>query len=107
MRNVHTSSQNRYVASEPCETSVSNHGVRPWAICVCPFFRATWREGASRPYLKRQARLDIGLQLLGDGPVEVGNDLHRQLRIHAGLSDEIVERVRQREADAVGKRNMR
>lgn len=53
-----------------------------------------------RTHLELQARLDVLLQRLGDGLVEVAQDLHRQLRVDALIADEVVERIRQRKADA-------
>lgn len=51
------------------------------------------------PYLELQTVLDVLLQGFGDGLVEVAEDLHRQLRVYALLADEVIERVRQSEAD--------
>ncbi len=51
-------------------------------------------------HLERQPSLDLVLKRLGDGAIEVGQDLHRQLGIDAVIADEIVQRVSQREADA-------
>lgn len=63
--------------------------------------------GCDRPHpsdaihLEGQPILDVLLQRLGDGLVEVAQDLHRQLRVDTLVADEIVERVRQGKADAI------
>jgi hypothetical protein len=53
------------------------------------------------PNLKGKPILDVLLQRLGNGLVEVAQDLHRQLRVDTLITDEVVERVRQGKADAI------
>lgn len=51
-------------------------------------------------YLERQPRLHFIRQCLSDTPIEVRQDLHRQLRLDATLTNEVVESVRERHANA-------
>ena len=82
MRNVQTSSQNRYVSR------------LPWLCQLCAFLRYF-----ARGYLELQPTLHILLQRLGDGLVEVAENLHGQLRIDAFIADEVIERIGQSEPD--------
>jgi len=59
-------------------------------------------SSASKPYLERQARLNLLSKHLRDTPIEVRQDLHRKLRLDATLADQVVERIRERHADARG-----
>ena len=59
------------------------------------------RSKLDNAHLKCQACLDLLLERLGDGLVEVGQDLHGQLGIDALGADQIVEHVHEREADAI------
>lgn len=89
MRNVQTSSQNRYVSRLPYSRTPVSPSLPPY-------------PAAGRTiHLELQTALDVLLERLGDGLVEVGQDLHRQLRADVPVADEIVERVRQSEADAI------
>lgn len=54
-----------------------------------------------RAYLKRQARLDLVSEHVGNGLVEVGQDAHGKLRLDAALGDQRVERVCKGTADTV------
>lgn len=53
------------------------------------------------PHLESQPGLDLVLQNLGNRSVEVGEDLHRQLRVDAVRRDEVIESVCQSGADAI------
>lgn len=52
-------------------------------------------------YLERQPRLHLVCQHLRDTPVEVREDLHRKLRLDTALANQIVQRIRERHANAV------
>lgn len=52
------------------------------------------------PYLERQPGLDLLLEDVCDRAIEVGEDLHRQLRVDAVVCDQIIERIRERRAEA-------
>ena len=54
-----------------------------------------------RAYLKRQARLDLVGEHVGNCLVEVGQDAHGQLWLDAALGNQRVERVCEGTADAV------
>lgn len=58
------------------------------------------RHLPSTTNLERQSRLHLIGQHFRNRAIEVREDLHRQLRLDATLADEVVERVRQRHADA-------
>lgn len=51
--------------------------------------------------LELQPTLDVFLQRLGDGLIEVAEDLHGELRVDAFIADEIIEGIRQSEPDAM------
>ncbi len=53
-------------------------------------------------HLEGQPGLHLLLQGLGDNAIELGEDLHGELRVDALLSDQLVERIRQGNAEAVG-----
>lgn len=53
-----------------------------------------------RSYLERQARLHLLLQHVRDCAIEVGQDLHRQLGVDAGVRDEVIEGVCESGTDA-------
>ena len=53
-------------------------------------------------HLEGQPGLDLLLQGLGNNAIELGQDLHGELRVDALLSDQLVERIRQGNAEAVG-----
>jgi hypothetical protein len=78
MIKVHTSSQKRYVSRWPCACTVRVKGpVVAWG-------------GAD---LECEARLDLVGEDIGDGLVEVGENLHGELGLDTALGDEVVERV--------------
>lgn len=54
-----------------------------------------------RSHLEGQPALNTAVEVLRDGSVEVGENLHSQLRLDAALIDEFVNRIDQRLADAV------
>lgn len=56
---------------------------------------------AGGSYLERQARLHLFLQHIRDRAIEVGQDLHRQLGVDAGVRDEVIEGVCESGTDAV------
>lgn len=85
MIKVQTSSQKRYVSRWPWSTSQ----YRTAPLC---------RAGATD--LECQAGLDLLREDVGDGAVEVGEDLHGQLGLDAALRDEVVQRVCERAAQA-------
>jgi hypothetical protein len=51
-------------------------------------------------YLERQSSLNLVSQYLRDAAIKVRQDLHRQLGLDATFADQVVERVRERHADA-------
>lgn len=53
-----------------------------------------------KAHLELKSGLDVLVQALGDGLVEVSEDLHRQLRVDARAADQVVERIGQRKPDA-------
>jgi hypothetical protein len=59
------------------------------------------RLAAGHPYLECQPRLHLVLQHVRDCAIEVGQDLHRQLRVDAGVRDEVIEGVCESGTDAV------
>jgi hypothetical protein len=77
MIKVHTSSQKRYVSRWPCACTVRS--------------RVQWLGGGTD--LECEARLDFVGEDIGDGLVEVGEDLHGELGLDTALGDEVVERV--------------
>lgn len=107
IRKVHTSSQKRYVSREPCECGAEDAPVSLIYACYSPFVRShalgDGRCGADGvpPHLERQPCLDLVLKHVCDGSVEVGEDLHRQLRVDASVRDEVIESVCQGGADAI------
>lgn len=52
-------------------------------------------------YLECQTRPDLLLQNFGDGSVEVGKDLHRQLRVDAVILNQVIQGVCESDADTV------
>jgi hypothetical protein len=78
MIKVHTSSQKRYVSRWPYASTVS---------VGCPVVARGYAD------LECEARLDLVGEDIGDGLVEVGEDLHGKLGFDAALGDEVVERV--------------
>ena len=57
------------------------------------------RAGATN--LERQPCLDLLRKHIGNGSVEVGENLHGELRLYPALSDEVVQRVCERAAQTV------
>lgn len=53
------------------------------------------------PHLKSQTSLDLILQHVCDRAIEVGENLHRQLWVDAGIRNEIIESVRQGRPETV------
>jgi hypothetical protein len=51
-------------------------------------------------YFERQPRLHLVGQYLCDTAIKVRQDLHRELRFDAPLTDQVIEGVRERHADA-------
>jgi hypothetical protein len=51
-------------------------------------------------YLECQPSLHFICQNLRDTAIEVRQDLHRQLRLHATVADQVVEGIRKSQADA-------
>lgn len=108
IRKVHTSSQKRYVSSEPCECGAKDAYVSH--VCACYGLSRTWARSwappppnidSVSPHLERQPCLDLVLKHVCDGSVEVGEDLHGQLRVDARVRDEVIESVCQGGADAI------
>lgn len=64
----------------------------------CP--DALWHRSRNASYLECQPRAHVGLQHFGNGPVEVGQNLHRKLGVDAVLCDQVIERIRQSGTDA-------
>lgn len=52
-------------------------------------------------YLEVQARFDLVRQDFRDTFIKIGNDFHGKLRLYAALVDQIIERIDEREADAI------
>ena len=67
----------------------------------CQLLACRLPPGGTLVYLEAHARLDLLRQGVGDGFVEVADDLHGKLRLDLSVHDEIVERIRERGADAV------
>jgi hypothetical protein len=57
-----------------------------------------------RSHLEGHPVLDVSLQRLGNGLIEVAEDLHGKLRVDALIADQIVERIRKRKTDAARNR---
>lgn len=57
-----------------------------------------------RSYLERQPRLHLLLQHVRDCAIEVGQNLHGQLGVDAGVRDEVIEGVCESGTDAAQRR---
>ena len=74
--------------------------VLPWPSTV-PRQAKRARFAAWHPYLECQPRLHLVLQHVRDRAIEVGQNLHRQLRVDAGVRDEVIKGVCESGTDAV------
>lgn len=98
IRNVHTSSQSRYVSRLPYNTGSAKGDSLAYSDRAARHQRA-W--GISRTvHLELQTAADVLLECFRDGLIKVSQDLHGQLRMDARLADKVVERIRQRKANA-------
>lgn len=77
--------------------------VRVEAPLRCPLVKPPPGRSSYLTHLELESRLDVLLERFRDGLVKVAQDLHGELRVDALVADEVVERVRQSEADATVK----
>jgi hypothetical protein len=110
IRNVQTSSQKRYVSREPCVPSPSQPSpfsermnrpdlARVFPSGHIPHQRIHPRAHGRSKHLKSQPGLDSLLQRLGNNAIELGQDLHGQLRVDPLVPDQLVQGIRQGDAE--------
>lgn len=102
IKKVHTSSQNRYVSRLPWRKEGAGGDRPPWRQHIHTSWGAfLFQTAANGTNLELQPTLDVLLQRLGDGLVEVAENFHGELGIDALFADQVVEGVCQSEPDAV------
>lgn len=107
IRKVHTSSQKRYVSSDPCRNEAPGSALRFLIFRLGDMGAVPSRAGSFFcPYLECQARLDLLLQNIRDRTVKVRKNFHSKLRIDACVLDEVIEGVCQGSAEAVCRKRL-
>ena len=76
------------------------NGKCPGGPILCQSLLFSISRAGNRKYLEAQSSLDLLCQHLCDDTVEGSEHSERDLRLHAPVSDEVVEGVGQRGADA-------
>lgn len=87
-----------YFVAESVRIEASLQRVRGLTLVTCVMWERKTKGLLN--HLELKSGLDVLVQAFGDGLIKVSEDLHRQLRIDARATNQVVERIGQRKANA-------